>query len=77
MLKAKLVVKADQALPLHGTSLRQLINKAGRHPVAASQRKLVLEMGEDQLADWLSQDAETTSQLRRSSRGRRVSTPLS
>ena len=52
MLKAKLVVRENQALPLQAASLRELISKAGRHPVCDSQRRLVIDLDRSGPLDW-------------------------
>jgi hypothetical protein len=52
MLKAKLVVRDNQAMPLQAASLRELIKKAERHPVGASQRRLVIDLDRSDPLDW-------------------------
>ncbi len=52
MLKANLVVRGNQAMPLQAASLRELISKAERHPVCDSQRRLVVDLDRSGPLDW-------------------------
>ncbi len=58
MFKAKLVVRDNQAMPLQAATLRELISKAERHPVGASQSRLVIDLDRSDPLDWAAVDAD-------------------
>ena len=70
MLKAKLVVRDNQAMPLQAASLRELIKKAERHPVGASQRRLVIDLDRSDPLDWAAVDNDR--QIRKPGQSRRA-----